>query len=722
VVERGAVNTVQELLEGRAPGVVIQPGSGNVGSGGRITVRGGTSLTLDNQPLLYVDGVRASNAQATGPLSQFFSPGPISRMNDFDPDDIERVEIIKGPAAATLYGTEASTGVINVITKKGAVGPARWTVATRIGSAWLRDPEGRFPINYGRDTAKNVVGLDLVERENARGTPIFSRGTSQAYHLGVSAGTERLRYHLGGGYEASDGIERANQLRKHSARLNVTLVPTDRLSVEASLGHVGGPTRLSPEGGHGSRMRATVNSNPSNLPGMAPPGDTTRRGFGVSLPEEYDLFVTRGGAFEQDVDRLTASFHVEHRTLRWLSQRLRAGYDRTDATNTAFYPRVDALVAKSPYANRRFGYKEITVTDGQYRTLDYAATASRSLRGGLRSSTSIGGQYYRSGTNRMLSSGADFPAEGLTAISSTTGTRVTEGDFAEDVTLGIYAEEVVAWRDRLFVTAALRADDNSAFGENFDRIVYPKAAVSWVASDERFVRVSWLNTLRLRAAYGEAGKQPSAFDALRTYQAVTGPGDGMAVTPLGIGNPNLRAERGKELEIGFDAAALGDRLSLDLTYYRKRTLDAIVPRELPPSGGVPGVQLLNVGEIRNSGIELLARATPWRSEGWTWDLSLNLATNENVVVSLGDPTLQSLPAGEYRAHRTGHPAGSWFERRVLSAAMDSTGAVSNVMCDDGRGGATSCAGPDGSYGTADDAPSVYLGRTIPSVTDAGGPR
>jgi outer membrane receptor protein involved in Fe transport len=453
VVERGSVSTVQDLLEGRAPGVVIQPGSGNVGSGGRITVRGGTSLSLDNQPLLYVDGVRASNAQATGPVSQFFSPGPVARINDFDPDDIERIEIIKGPASATLYGTEASTGVINVITKRGAVGPARWTVATRIGSAWLRDPEGRFPVNYGRNKADSVVALDIVERENARGTPIFSSGTSQAYHLGVSGGTEQLRYHLGGGYESSDGIERANQLRKHSARANVTLAPSDRLTVEASLGHVGGPTRLSPEGGGGGRIRATANSNPNNLPGFPPPTDTTRRGFGVSVPEEYDLFYDHGGMWEQDVDRLTASLHVEHRTLPWLSQRLRAGYDRTDATNTAFFPRVEALLAKSPYSNRRFGYKEITVTDGQYHTLDYVATASRVLRSGLRSSTSVGGQYYRNGTSRVMSSGEEFPAEGLTAISSTTGDRFTEQDFVEDVTLGIYAEEVVAWRDRLFVTA-----------------------------------------------------------------------------------------------------------------------------------------------------------------------------------------------------------------------------------------------------------------------------
>ncbi|MFL5617800.1 MAG: SusC/RagA family TonB-linked outer membrane protein [Gemmatimonadaceae bacterium] len=718
VMERGAVSTVQELLDGRAPGVVIQPGSGNVGSGGRITMRGGTSLTLDNEPLLYVDGVRASNAQSTGPVSQFFAPGPISRINDLDPDDIERVEIIKGPAAATLYGTEASTGVINVITKKGAVGPPRWSVGTRMGSTWLRDPEGRFPTNYGRDTAGNLVVLDIVERENARGTPIFSRGTSQAYHLGVSGGTELLRYYLSGGYERSDGVERANQLRKHSERLNVTIVPSDRLTLEASLGNLGGPTRLSPEGGHGSRIRATLNADPRNLPGGV--GDTTRRGFGVSLPEEYDLFFERGGTFEQDLDRLTASLRVEHRTFSWLAQRLRAGYDRTGTTNTAFYPRVDALVAKSPYANRRFGYKEITVRDGQYYTIDYAATMTRALPRALRSNTSLGGQYYRNGTSRVLSSGADFPAEGLSAISSTTGSRVTEEDFVEDVTLGMYVEQVVAWRDRLFVTAALRADDNSAFGETFDRVYYPKAALSWVASDEPFFHLRWLETLRLRAAYGEAGKQPAAFDALRSYAPVKGPNDGPAVTPLSIGNPDLRPERGQELELGFDAAALDDRVSLELTYYRKHTIDAIVPRELAPSGGVPGVQLLNVGEIHNSGVELLARATPLRGKRWTWDLSLNLATNENTVVNLGDAALRSLPAGEYRQHRVGFPVGSWFERRVVSADMSTTGVASNVQCDDGRGGGTPCAGADGRYGTADDAPLVYLGRTIPRVSGAAG--
>jgi hypothetical protein len=295
---------------------------------------------------------------------------------------------------------------------------------------------------------------------------------------------------------------------------------------------------------------------------------------------------------------------------------------------------------------------------------------------------------------------------------------VTEEDFVEEVTIGVHAQETIAWRDRVFLTAALRADDNSAFGENFDRVYYPKVGLSWVMSDEPFFDVPGVKTLRLRAAYGEAGKQPATFDALRTYRPVTGPGDGPALTPLSVGNPDLGPERGKELEVGVDASMFDDRVSIELTHYRKHTIDAILPREVAPSGGFPGVQLFNAGEIRNTGFELLTRGVPLRGERLTWEVSLSLATNHNTVVSLGDPDLTFLAAGEYLGHRVGDPIGSWFEKRVVSANMDSTGAVSDVMCDDDRGGATLCTGVDRIYGTADDAPMVYLGRTIPKVEGA----
>jgi TonB-dependent SusC/RagA subfamily outer membrane receptor len=143
------VRNFQDLLTGRAAGVSVVGSSGQVGSGSRIRVRGASSLSLQNDPLIYVDGIRVDNAQASGPTNQGFGSQSVSRWNDFDPDDIESLEIIKGPAAATLYGTEASNGVIQIITKKGAAGRATWNLTTRQGANWFNDWQDRLFVNYG---------------------------------------------------------------------------------------------------------------------------------------------------------------------------------------------------------------------------------------------------------------------------------------------------------------------------------------------------------------------------------------------------------------------------------------------------------------------------------------------------------------------------------------------------------------------------------------------
>src|ERR687896_1426195 len=189
VVNKGTVKSLQDLLNGRAAGVVIQPATGAVGSGSRIRVRGTGSFALRNEPLIYVDGVRTVNDPATGPANQAFGSSSISRLNDINPDDIESIEIIKGPAAATLYGTEASNGVIQIITKKGTTGAPRWSFATRLGVNYLPDPEGRWPINYAAvrrtsDTTRfDTLSIDIIERENARGTPVFMTGMVREYDL-----------------------------------------------------------------------------------------------------------------------------------------------------------------------------------------------------------------------------------------------------------------------------------------------------------------------------------------------------------------------------------------------------------------------------------------------------------------------------------------------------------------------------------------------------------
>jgi TonB-dependent SusC/RagA subfamily outer membrane receptor len=210
--EIAPINSLQNLINGRAPGVFINSATGNVGAGARVRIRGASSVSLSNEPLLYIDGVRVNNSPASGFSNQAFGSASISRMNDINPDDIESIEIIKGPAAATLYGTEASNGVIQIITKKGTEGAPRWTFATRQGTNYLADPEGRWPVNWaavpraGSPGVLDTVSIDIIELENARGTPVFKSGRLQEYDLGLSGGTGQFTYFAGVGLVDSVGI------------------------------------------------------------------------------------------------------------------------------------------------------------------------------------------------------------------------------------------------------------------------------------------------------------------------------------------------------------------------------------------------------------------------------------------------------------------------------------------------------------------------------------
>jgi TonB-linked SusC/RagA family outer membrane protein len=707
VTDRAPINSIQDLLNGRAAGVVVMPATGMVGTGSRIRVRGTSSFSLSNQPLIYVDGVRINSQTGSGPANQAFGSSSISRFNDINPEDIESIEVLKGPAASTLYGTEASNGVIQIITKRGASGSSgepRWNLSLKQGANYLADVEGIFETNWqvvGTDTQS----IDIVELEKAAGRDIWRTGNLQEYDVSVSGGTSLFNYFLAGGYEMSEGADPGNDLERYNTRANFSVRPTEQLAADVSLGYISGLTNLGCEAGCGGRVWGVVLANPQNLVGA----NANRRGFHSGTPEQYDLLSN----FWQDIDRFTASLQLRHSPISWLSHRLNIGVDRTREEDVSFTPRVDSMVAYSAWG-QVLGGRSQTERTINMSTVDYAATLSFAPIPDVTSQTAFGGQYYSSGTGFIHASGSVFPFPGLTSVAATTTSRVNDQDFVEEKSLGFFVQQQFGWRDRLFLTAGVRSDDHSAFGQNFDRVNYPKVSGSWVISEEPFWTVPFVDALKLRVAYGETGQQPPTFAAVRTYEPVTGPNDAPAVTPQIIGNPDLGPERGREIEIGFDAGFLDDRLGLELTYYNQRTEDAILSRSIAPSIGFSGSQFFNAGEIRNTGLEMLARARAWDRDPVMVDLTLNIATNDNEVISLGETDLDFFSPSQYVRHQVGYPVGSWFEQRIVSATFNPTTRLAeNVMCDDGAGGSMPCAGADGTRGNADDAPDVFLGRSTP---------
>jgi TonB-linked SusC/RagA family outer membrane protein len=729
IVETAPILSMQGLLNGRTPGLVILPTSGQVGTGSQVRIRGQASLSLGNNPLLFVDGVRVNNQAASGPQSQSFSSSPISRLNDFNPEDIETIEVLKGPSAATLYGTEAANGVINIITKKGASATTRWTYNMRQGTNYFADWKTRFPVNYGKARLSTdlpsgsptgpvqalnfdslLVGAcgDSIATRTGKKCDYFRNGKHQETELSVSGGAGLLNYYASGNLLDDQGAEPRSSKRSYNGRLNVSFAPTPKITIGTNVGYITGPTNLPCDAGCGGYTWTTLSATPSNY------NLSNRHGFHSSLPYQYDQTVV----LWQDLDRTTASVRIEHQPAPWFSHRLTLGGDITHEGNNEFDPRVDSL--------QSLGFRDINERDVIDRSLDYSANAIWNYKPSVRFTTSAGAQYFTESVHSVDANGSVFPTPGLESVSSTVNRNPPSEGFTDDKSLGIYGQEQIGWRDRLYITGALRSDDHSAFGANFNRVLYPKFSLSYVLSDEPWFKVpligSQLSEFRLRVAYGQSGKAPTAYSSIKTYSPTSGPGDIAAVTPNTIGNPNLGPERGKELEAGFDASGWQDRLGVEFTYYNKKTVDAILDKVVAPSSGQAGTQPINIGGILNKGIELMVRGTPLRNDRASLDLTGQFSTNDNEVTDLGIPGQYFVVAGTFLRHQVGYPAFSWFEKRVVSAKIDrTTGATSQIMCSDTipnshgkEGGAPRlCAGADGIYGNADDAPMVYLGRSVP---------
>jgi TonB-linked SusC/RagA family outer membrane protein len=690
VAEQAPITEFTNLISGRAPGVQVLKSSGTTGTGTRIRIRGSNSISLSNEPLYYLDGIRlesnpTSSTLDIGGFGSGIGAGP-SRINDLNPDDIQDIEIVKGPAAATLYGIQASNGVVRVSTKHGVVGPPQWSFFSELGAV---EDHNTYPLNYyGRvDTLVDDPSYDgfcTIQSEldglctqtavqsyqplNDPATRPYKAGLRQQYGASVSGGGEQVTYYVSGNYEneigpfripqaefdsvldfrgsVPDNQRRPNALEKFGVRANLGAKLSSTLDLNSSLGFLTSNTRFI----ENDNSFLTVNGSGTasgNLP-------TTSRGW-YFIPAE--LFAELAN---QEANRLTTGFNADWRPLSWLTGRATIGYDVVNRNDTQFFPTGQVADYPGGDLSNRLGFRSDNRFTVSQTSVDLGASARFRLTPVLGSRTSVGAQFFRD-----LARGNYATGRGLPAGSGTiTGARSTEArDTAiEARSIGSYIEQEVNLRERLFVTGALRFDDNSAFGQNFNATVYPKASVSWLMSDEPFFHSGFLNTFRLRAAYGVSGQQPGTTDALRFFNATPGKRLGLPTTGVSfasLGNQNLKPERSYEFEAGFDAGMFKDRVSLEFTFYHKLTRDALIERDIAPSLGASRRQFVNLSRIRNQGVELALSTRLIDSRSVAWDLTLSGSTASNKILDLGEG-VSPIFIGFYQQHRAGYPAGGFW--------------------------------------------------------------
>jgi len=706
IVEESPIKNMGDLLVARAPGVQVIP-SNMTGGGSRVRVRGTSSLSLSNDPIYVIDGVRMTSQGSS--LTIGVGGTAPSRVNDISPEEIENIEIVKGPSAATLYGTDAANGVIVITTKKGRAGKARWNVSAEAGQIFdLNDYPAQHALLGHTPAAPATVARCFLWQTSAAATAtgpacvvdstsvvnlfqdsdltMIKSGNRGLGTLQVSGGADVLSYFISGtvqretgpfgmpaydlrrfdslGVAVNDKWKRPNALRQGSFRNNLRAAITPQLDATINIGYTKLDQRL-------PQVDNNVNSifyNATQGPGFkgAGPGYT---GFGSrGQPLNGYAFTTPGDIFQrytnQNVQRFIGSTNANWRPLSWLDARSDFGIDLTERQDF----QLCQLQQCPDFGTQRQGAARDARTNLRNLSANLVASAQWQAMPTLLFRTTVGTQYGAFQESRadaegqQLPPGAQTPADGTIPI-------VRAGTILQK-TLGLFAEEQISFRDRLTVTAALRSDQNSAFGTDFQRVYYPKASLSWVMSEESFFpQTEWFNYFRPRVSYGASGVQPGPNDAARTYTTTL---TNIAATDISglrsdrLGNAELKPERSTELETGFDARFFNSRVNFEFTYYNKMSEDALIDQTLAPSAGSSLANIkANLGSVKNYGFETLINAQVLNRSFLAWDITFSGAHNSNKLVSLGkDATGRDIPPiiGTTIHQRAGYPLNSYWTR------------------------------------------------------------
>jgi TonB-linked SusC/RagA family outer membrane protein len=699
LVQQAQTPDLTAVLNGRVAGVTVISNDGVAGSGSRIRIRGISSASLSNDPILVVDGIRVAERGAA--LSIYAGGGSPSFLNDINPEEIENIEIVKGPAASTLYGTQAANGVIRITTKRGKAGPARWTLYTEQGL--VQDPSNYLDVWFSQRANgpgqcfpfQQALGqctiAGLFHKNLMRDEPYRSLKTAYRYQYGaqVTGGSDAARYFVAAEFEDQEGIFRMpqseidflrnirgdvpipetqlepNHLRRINLRTNLSAALSSKADVSLALGYTNNDNLIPQTGDNleGVLAAATYGTADPNAPsafGFARPA----YGFANTVYRKSNHFINSG----------TANF----RPLSWLATRATVGLDYIGYEDQGLAKNGESC----PFCGNGEGYRSLNRFNSYKYSVDIGGTATFQLSKRISSKSSAGVQYNRDNLTASRNTGSVLPpgAQTFTGAAVKTSSEQT----TRFVTLGSYVEQQFGLDEKLFLTGAVRVDQNSAFGEDSRSATYPKVAASWVAMEQK--PAGLVSSLRLRAAYGASGQQPGPLDAIQYYSGTTnavfgGNQPGVSLGDVltgafanGLGNRLLRPERSAEIEAGFDVGLFGGRVNLEATVYRKDTKDALVQRLLAGSLGSVNQRTDNVGKVRNEGIEISLFTRVVDATNLQWDVQVEASGNKNRLRELAEG-IPPITGFGYQ-QRVGYPLyGGWWPRIKTWGDADNNGII-----------------------------------------------
>jgi len=609
--------SLEQQLQGKVAGADIQTNSGAPGGGVQVRMRGVTSINAPAEPLYVVDGVIMSdiaipsNQNAVTGASQGSNPtvnqdAQVNRIADINPEDIERIEVLKGAAASSIYGVRASNGVVIITTKKGKVGKPQVTLSQRFGFFSLSNKMGeRVFANAAEADAQYGAGTGAANGCTATACPFFDHEQQLAGNKplsyetsgSVSGGDDNTRYYASGQVKRDGGIIQNTGFDRQSVRINL----------DQKLG---------------SRIKFTLNQNILHTKaqrGLTNNDNTTTSYYVVFAftPSFADLSQNPDGSFknnpfvpsnplqtaalsknDEDVWRFISGANAEFQLVQSPTQSLKfianGGLDFFNQKNSLFFPPELQFEPNDGLPGTSLLTHSNNLNLNLFGTLVHTYTGS-----GFTATTSAGIQHTRRDLDIDRTTSRNLLG-GQSNINSATNIAVDENRQLIK-NLGYFLQEEVLFGERLLLTAGVRADQSSANADASKLFWYPKAAGSY-----RFPGLLGEGSdLKLRAAYGQSGNEPTygqIFTDLASALNVGGIPGLVVSTGATTGAPDLRPERMKEVEGGVDGSLGNGKLNFELTGYQKNVSDLLLQRALPQSSGF-NQEILNGGSLRTRGFE-----------------------------------------------------------------------------------------------------------------------
>lgn len=709
LIKEAPITSLSELLTARTPGLQVLGVNGStVGGDVALRLRGGTTTSLDPQPIVIVDGVRYKSTNGTSRSRQFGVEGR-SPLNDLNVNDIATVEIVKGPSASTLYGPDASNGVIVVTTKRGKSGAPQWHMyispdidastpggnGNGLGSRSFYGmghvPGTATPFNGSCRLIEQGAGRCALDSVISIANPVADPQLSMVakrqpeWHSGlsVSGGIADLSYFFSGNYDSQIGTLQLSPVGERILKsvLGVPVLSDDIRSPNTQKatsihGNVAAPI------GNASTMTFVGNYTQAVQRNIGLPAFSQQVLQGGIFPGTVltpaDSFsrlrtITGADAFlssmQMNVRRFTGTISGTSHLSSWLTANASIGTDLDITVDRGLRP----VEASNSGGESEADQNQQTQSnhEAHFGLVGLVHKNALSFR------TSVGTDYSYSNLDGQTTTGFDL-APGSTNISTAVNLSISR-QWTETAQLGGYAEEVLGFRDRLFLTGSLRLDGSSTFGDKYVPRPFPKVGISWIASEEPGLDVLHrigINELRIRSSFGAASRYPTSVMKLGTISADQAIGlEDAPIVTFGRtqgANPILRPEKSQEWEYGADAT-IASGLQLHVSWYNRKTHDQL-QRLGVPSGMLAG--WANVGDLSAKGFEADADVHLVDSRSTTLSLHLALSHQTNVVRSLGAAQGLSSIFGGYVV---GYPLGAVFGSRTIGYADTAGGRPDSII-------------------------------------------